>query len=471
MQLRDYCKQDAYSLAKLIREKQLSPEEALDFALMRMYQVNSQLNAIVTDCSDWARKQLKLMQGNELFYGVPVLVKDLGFTMDGVPYTAGSRFYASTISSQDSDFIKRLLALGMLPFAKTNVAELGLSYVTESVLGGPCRNPYDLARTSGGSSGGSAAAVAAGVAPIATATDGGGSIRIPAACCGLFGFKPSSGLVPTGESWSGLATAYVLTRSVRDSALLFELITARSLAEVNQSLVHLYDKYQKHKPLTIALLEGAFAPVPVAKPCREALEHVVEVLKDRGYHLIQHNLALDLASISDAVTIIIAANTCAEIENQQDLLGREVQKNELEPVTWEFMMRGKEISAAQLIRAKNRLYQLTRPVHELLTRVDVILTPALAQLPLTIGSLPTDDTFEHYLKKNTEFSPFTSLFNQAGLPAMTIPVMTYGHLPLSVQFAAAKGQDRLLFELAMFLQTQFPDFTQPVFDLGNGNFV
>jgi amidase len=469
MQLREYCKQDAYSLAKLIREKQVSPKEALDCALTRMYQVNPQLNAIVTDCSDWACKQLNLMKGNELFYGVPVLVKDfLGFALEGVPLTAGSRFYSSTISSQNSDFINRLLALGMLPFAKTNVPELGLSFVTESVLLGPCRNPYDLSRTSGGSSGGSAAAVAAGVAPVATASDGGGSIRIPAACCGLFGFKPTSGLVPTGpwiaEAWSGLATGHVLTRSVRDSVLLFELLTARTLVEVNQPLAHLLDKQQKPKSLTIALLDGAFAPVPIAKPCMQALEHAMGVLKDLGFHLIQHNLALDLQAITNSVLIIIAANTCSEIEEQQELLGREVQQHELEPVTWEFMIRGKDISASQLIRAKNRLYRLMRPIHELLTRVDFILTPALAQLPLAIGSLPTNDVFEQYLQKNTAFSPFTPLFNQAGLPAMTIPVMTYGHLPLSVQFAAAKGQDRQLFELAMYLQTQFPDFTQPVFE-------
>lgn len=469
MQLSEYCKQDAHSLAGLIKAKQLSPDDTLNFALTRMHEVNPMLNAIVTECSDWARKQLKLMSGNEPFYGVPILVKDLGFMMEGVPYTAGSRFYSSTIPPLNSDFINRLLALGFLPFATTNVPELGLSYVTESVLHGPCRNPYDLSRTPGGSSGGSAAGVATGIAPVATANDGGGSIRIPAACCGLFGFKPTSGLMPTGpwvsEAWSGLSAGHVLTRSVRDSALLFELLSARTLVEAKEHLVSFRNKQRQQQALSITLLDGAFAAVPVAKPCIDAVEQTIAVLKELGHTVIQRRLVLDINAIGEAVGTLIAANTCAEIENQQFLLGREVQKHELEPVTWEFMIRGKSVSAAKLIAAKNRMYQLLRPLHELLTEVDLILTPAMAQLPLAIGSLSTDDEFNQYLRKNIEFSPFTSLFNQAGLPAMTIPVMFNGHLPLSVQFAAAKGQDRLLLDFAMHLQPQFPDFTQPIINL------
>lgn len=464
MQFSEYYKQDAHDLAKLIKTKQISAKEALDCAITRMHEVNPVLNAIVTDCSDWAYEQLKLMRGDEPFYGVPILVKDLGFMIEGVPYTAGSRFAASFISPITSDFIKRLLALGLLPFAKTNVPELGLSYVTESVLHGPCKNPYDLKRTPGGSSGGSAAAVAAGVAPVATGNDGGGSIRIPASCCGLFGFKPTPGLIPTGplvgEDWSGLATSHVLTRSVRDSSLLFQLLTAANLKNLGQS--NLLSKRRKSPgPLTIALLDGAFAPVPVAKPCLDALEQAIRVLKSLGHRVIERKLDLNLAAIGEAVITMIAANTCAEIENGELIFKRKIKKNELEPITWEFMTQGKRISASQLIMAKNKLYQYMRPVHELLMEIDVILTPALAQLPLPIGSLATDDNFADYLQKNTEFSPFTSLFNQAGLPAMAMPVMYHEGLPLAVQFAAAKGQDKLLFDLASQLQEEFVNFTPP----------
>ncbi|KTD34069.1 amidase [Legionella nautarum] len=465
MQFSEYYKQDAHDLAKLIKTKQISAKEALDCAITRMHEVNPVLNAIVADCSDWAYEQLKSMRGDEPFYGVPILVKDLGFMIEGVPYTAGSRFCASFISPITSDFIKRILALGLLPFAKTNVPELGLSYVTESVLHGPCKNPYDLKRTPGGSSGGSAAAVAAGIAPVATGNDGGGSIRIPASCCGLFGFKPTPGLIPTGplegEAWSGLATSHVLTRSVRDSAVLFELLTAANLKNLGQSLLQLSKRRNPPGPLTIALLDGAFAPVSVDKACIEALEQAIHVLKSLGHRVVERKLDLNLAAIGESVITMIAANTCAEIESGELIIKRKVKKNELEPVTWEFMAQGKTISASQLIRAKNNVYQCMRPVHELLMEIDVILTPALAQLPLPIGSLATDDNFADYLQKNTEFSPFTSLFNQAGLPAMVMPVRYYEGLPLAVQFAAAKGQDKLLFDLASQLQKEFVNFTPP----------
>ncbi|WP_412754218.1 amidase [Legionella donaldsonii] len=470
MQLAEYCKEDVRGLAKLIKEREVSPEEVLACALQRMYEVNPQLNAIITDCSDWARQQLKKMRGDEPFYGVPVLVKDLGFSMQGVRYTAGSTFLTTSVSASNSDFIDRLLALGMLPFAKTNVPEFGLSYVTESILLGPCRNPYDLSRTSGGSSGGSAAAVAAGVAPVATASDGGGSIRIPAACCGLFGFKPTPGLMPVGpwvgEAWSGLSTNFVLTRSVDDSALLFELLATNVLPEPKTNVVHPQHDEQRFQPLKIACLEGAFAVVPIDKPCLDAFEQAITILTRTGHQVSSYKLSLDLEGIAASALCLIAANTCAEIENQQQLLGRKVQKKELEPFTWELMGQGKKLSASQLITAKNKLYQLLRPLHALFNQVDFVLTPALAQWPLPIGSLPTNDDFSHYLQKNLAFTPFTALFNQAGLPAMTIPVMRHNHFPLSVQFAAAKGRDRFLLHFAQQLKTLLPDFTSPVMTLG-----
>ncbi|MBA2710702.1 MAG: amidase [Tatlockia sp.] len=466
MQLKDYCRLDAHELATQIKKKQLSPEEALDCALKRGEEVNPLLNALTHICKDWALAKLKLMTGKEPFYGVPILVKDLGFTLEGIPYTAGSHFFAGTVPSLTSELINRLVALGMLPFAQTNVPELGLSFVTESRLHGPCRNPYDLSRTAGGSSGGSAAAVAAGIAPLSTASDGGGSIRIPAACCGLFGFKPTTGLVSSGpwvaESWSGLASSYVLSRSVRDSAFLFDRLTAPSLNSVSEF------KFSKtKKALTFALLDGAFPVVPIAKPCLEALDKTLERLENLGHRIVQIKLALDLEAIGEATMVIIAANTHAEIESHQRMLGRRVQKAELEPITWDIMRLGKSISAAQLIIARNTLYYLLRPLHELFSKADMVVTPALAQLPLAIGSLPTDLGLEIYQQKNIEFSPFTSLFNQAGLPAMTMPVMRHEHLPVSVQFAAGKNQDKALLGLALQLQNEFEDFSQPIMNLMN----
>ncbi|KTC79609.1 amidase [Legionella cherrii] len=454
MLLDEYLCCDVTELAKRIKTHEVSPLEVLNCALSRINEVNTTLNAVVTDCSDFAKKCLTSLHGDEPYYGVPLLIKDLGQPIAGIRGTEGSRFFAKNIPQITSDLVSKMISLGFIPFAKTNTPELGLSYVTESALLGPCHNPYDLNRTTGGSSGGSAAAIAAGIAPIATASDGGGSIRIPAACCGLFGFKPTRGLTPTGpltdELWSGLAVNFVLTRSLRDSEALFKQLA-------DQSRVHPLIPDRK---LNIIYLDGVFAPVPVAKPCLEAVRIVEELLKSLGHTIQRKSLALDLQTIGDCVISLIAANTYTVIKIQEIQLKKKATRDELEPVTWEFYQRGKKLSAGEYLIAKSRLYQLIQPLHQLLNQNDLVLTPALAQLPLRIGELSTHDDFEHYLQKNVEFSPFTSLFNQAGLPAMTLPVMFHDQLPISVQMGATQGNDLLLYSVAKKIQSMLPDMSQ-----------
>lgn len=453
MLVREYMQYDAYDLAALIKSRQISAQEALSCAFARIDEVNPALNAVITNCSEFAESCLSEMKGNEPFYGVPLLVKDLGHALQGIRSTEGSRFFAGNLAKKNSDLVSKLITLGFIPVAKTNTPELGLSFVTESTLFGPCRNPFDLSRTSGGSSGGSAAAVASGVAPVATASDGGGSIRIPAACCGLFGFKPTTGLTPTGpwvgELWSGMATNFVLTRSVRDATQVFNHLTKQNSD---------YPLTREKKSLNIALLVGAFAPVPVANACLDAVKSMEDILKNAGHHVVKKHLSLDLNLIGASALLLIAANTCAVIKAQEQELGHSVQADELEPITWEFYQRGLTIPAYELIKAKNQLYQELNPLHEFLDQHDMVLTPALAQLPLLIGELRTDDQFDSYLQKNANFSPFTSLFNQAGLPAMTVPVMWHENLPVSVQMGAAKGKDLLLLSLAQELESVRPQF-------------
>ncbi|CEG58912.1 amidase [Legionella fallonii] len=454
MQVNEYVSLDVHELASLIRNRQVSAKEVLNCAFGRIDEVNPAINAVVTDCSAFAEHCLSEMRGDEPYYGVPLLVKDLGHALKGIRSTEGSRFFSSNQAPQTSDLLKKLIALGFVPFAKTNTPELGLSYVTEPVLFGACRNPYELSRTPGGSSGGSAAAISSGIAPVATASDGGGSIRIPAACCGLFGFKPTTGLTPTGpwvgELWSGMATNFVLARSVRDTVALFG-----KLANLNQ----VHPLSEQRRPLTITYLEGVFAPVPVASPYHAAVKKVQMLLEDAGHHVDKKHLELNLDAIGECALILIAANTCAAINLQQRILGRNAERHELEPITWEFYQRGKAIHAHELINAKNNLYQLLNPLHEFLRHTDVVLTPALAQLPLEIGQLRMDDEFFSYLQKNTEFSPFTSIFNQAGLPAMTLPVSFHEQLPISIQMGAAQGNDLLLLSLATELQSMLSDLT------------
>lgn len=451
MLIDEYIRYDAHDLAKLIKNRIVSPEEVLDCARERLMQVNSLLNAVVLDCSDFAYESLRQLKGNESYYGVPLLVKDLGHSLKGLRTSAGSHFFSDYLAKQNSDLIVHLMRLGFIPFAKTNTPELGLSYVTKPALFGPCRNPYDTNRSAGGSSGGAAASVAAGIAPIATASDGGGSIRIPAACCGLFGFKPTTGIIPSGplvdELWSGLATNFLLARSLRDS---FELF--KKIAKPIQNQQSTRTKY------TITEVEGVFAEVPVASEYQEAVGLMKELLKAKGHKIIKRQLNLDLKTIGQSALTLIAANTYTVVKAHELDIGRTPDMAELEPVTWEFYHRGKVISAYDLIMAKNQMYQALRPLHQLLEQIDLILTPALAKKPLLIGGLKTDMDFEQYLQQNVEFSPFTSIFNQAGLPAMSIPVFMHENIPVSVQFGSGKGCDMLLFGLANQLEKNLPDF-------------
>lgn len=458
MLIEEYIQYDAKGLAALIKNGQISAQEALDCAIKRIESVNPMLNAVIADCDSFAKKCLKSMKGNEPFYGVPLLVKDLGFELQNAQETCGSQFFSKNIGTLNSDFMSHLLKLGFIPFAKTNTPELGLSSVTEPKLFGPCHNPYDLSKTSGGSSGGSAAAVASGIAPIATASDGGGSIRIPASCCGLLGVKPSQGVIPTGprtqRPWSGMATNFVLTRSFRDAELIFKsFLPFASWSLLDKSL---------GKNLTFLRLKGAFADVPIATPCLDAVNLVEKWLVKQGHTVKTRCIDLDVSQIGQAVLAIISANIFTKIREQENEMERAAQTNELEPATWEFYQRGKEMSAADLIRAESSLFQKLEPLRKVLNEVDFILTPALAQLPLPIGTLSTELPIEDYLQKNAAFSPFTGLFNQAGAPAITLPVMTYNKMPISVQFAAARGEDIRLFALGKLLKSHFIDFEHAI---------
>lgn len=447
MLVSDYVCYDANQLALLIKNKQVTPEEVLECAWQRMQDVNPRINAVVAECFELAYQHLAKMQGTEPYYGVPLLIKDLGFDLQGVKSTEGSRFFANNTPVVTSDFVLRLIELGFVPIGKTATPELGLSYVTEPKIFGPCRNPLDESCTPGGSSGGSAAAVAAGIAPVATASDGGGSIRIPAACCGLFGFKPTPGLTPVGpwvnEVWSGMASKHVLTRSVRDSAdLLLKLVQpGRTLMPVAK------------KTLSITCLEGCFEDVPMASPCLDAVEYAKVLLRIAGHEVNTKKLVLDFEKIGACALTVVTANTCAIIKRQQMQCQRAPEFWELEPVTWALYRLGEQVSGYELIQAKNTLYQLVRPLHLLLQQTDVILTPALAQLPLRIGAFNTEDELDTYLKKHTQFTPFMSLFNQAGLPAMTIPVSVYQQMPVSIQLGAAWGHDLTLLSLALQIKS------------------
>ena len=460
----EYAKHTAGSLAKLIKEGDVTPFEVLDAAHERVRAFNPSVNAIVTTCFDVAEKHIKHLKGDEPFYGVPLVVKDLSFAIKGVRQTEGSRLFKDNIANINSDFVERAMSLGFVPFAKSNAPELGLSYVTEPELFGACKNPYDLKRTPGGSSGGSAVAVATGMAPVATASDGGGSIRIPAACCGLIGLKPTNGSMPSGpyggEIWSGMGENFILAKSIEDTISIYPQLTDRPYEQV--------EKMSHSRPLKFLTINGIFADVEVDVPNQNAFQDTTKLLNQLGHEVHEKTLNLDLDKIGECTLSLIAANTFYYVSHQEQSLGRQASSDDVEPVTRYFYDIGKSLSASELIHAKNVMYYELRALHQMIQQVDFLITPALAKLPIEIGSLNMDEGFEKYVENNMAFSPFTSLFNQAGMPAMTIPVSQEPPFPLSVQFVAGKGQDLKLLQLAALLKPHLPDITitEPQTDKG-----
>ena len=450
MDTKDYLQMDACALALEIKSGHCDPEDILSLAIERCELVNPSLNAVTHRFEKKSRHFLEKMNGNEPFYGVPLLVKELGFSMQGEPSRYGSSILKDHIAPYTDDLMRLYLKLGFVPFAFTNTPEFGLAYVTEPALFGPCKNPYDLRKTPGGSSGGSAAAVASGIAPIATASDGGGSIRIPAACCGLVGFKPSSHLLPTGpgsiESWSGMAVAFAIGRTLKDISRLFLECTAQIPGPA-------LPKFPKCKP-KILWCPGAFPAAEVSARWQDAATSFMAQLSERGYQVEESSLQLDHEAIANCSLTLIKANVASDIQGVERLIQRKAQALDVEPITWRFYQDGVAISAAQYLHAKNQLFTLLQPLHTLLQTGNVILSPALAKDPVALGDIVMSDDYDHYLAQNASFSPFTAIANQAGIPAISLPVKSNTAMPLAVQLLMGKWKDAPLLELCADLKEQ-----------------
>ncbi|MDF1761317.1 MAG: amidase [Coxiellaceae bacterium] len=456
MKVTEYIAYDALGLATLIKNKEIKASEPLECAIKLTDTYNPQLNAIVATYYDKAYKQLKQQNPQSPLYGVPSLVKDLYFAIKGTRETNGSQFFSNNTSHHSCEYVLRMMASGTLIFGKTNTAELGLSFSCEPKLFGACHNPWNLSLTSGGSSGGSASAVAARIVPFAAGNDSGGSLRTPAACCGLFGLKPTRGSTPhnpnQAEMWSGLLTNHVITRSVRDSAAVLDLMQNpyHSLQQRNRNPYTQTSVNKDQRHLKIALLTGVFPQVDIAEPCQRAVDSAAVLADQLGHHIEPIRLSIDIEKIDQAVFTIIAANTLQLLKQQTMRCGRQHNDKDIEPITNYFAEHGHSISAHDILNAKHIIHTHVNPIYQLLERYDVLLTPALAQPPLTIGSLSHTDELHQFMKKCMQFSPFTSLFNQTGQPAMTLPVLfdQKNQPPVSVQFAARHLDEPTLFKLA-----------------------
>lgn len=463
----EYRSHDALGLAQLVRNKDVSPMELLELAIARSETVNPGINFLVEELYDFARKAVRAGLPPGPFAGVPFLLKDLGMALKGTVTTNGSRFYRDARSEYTSTVVTRYQQAGLAIFGKTASPEFGGTGTTESILFGDTRNPWDLTRSAGGSSGGSAAAVAAGVLPLANGTDGGGSIRIPASCCGLFGMKPSRGRVPSGpkELSSVMSVIHGLSRSVRDSAALLD---ASRGPEPGQTTIaprpernYLEAVSIAPKALRVGLITTPITHSPVDPECSRAAADAAKVCEDLGHHVQEIALPIDPREFFASTRIIMGAGTVMRVVNREQQLGRKATENDLEPIIWQRYRDSLAYTAEQLSEAERGVEKAARQIALLQRDFDVLLSPTLAAPPVKLGKLSLNQDNAVYEKEAINISAFTILYNATGQPAMSVPLhWTPEGLPVGVMFAGRYGEEGLLFQLAGQLEQASPWFNR-----------
>ncbi|MBI3524829.1 MAG: amidase [Betaproteobacteria bacterium] len=463
----DYEYYDATGLADLVRQRLITPLELLEAAIERVEARNPVVNAVTMPLYDYGRRAIAEGLPDGPFRGVPFLVKDLGAVIAGVPMTSGSRFFADTPPAvADSEHVKRLKRAGLVIFGRTNTCELGLSLTCEPQLHGPTKNPWDQTRISGGSSGGAAAAVGVRMLPMAHASDGFGSIRAPAACCGLVGLKPTRGratMAPyLGESLGGLVIGHAVTLTVRDCARLLDATSGPGPGDpyTAPAPIRPFADEVGADPGALRIAWTAQTPngTPIDAECRRALGDVVRICAGLGHRVDEADPAIEREAVAPAFLTLAAANTVVNLAGHPGR--RTPNPDEIERVTWGMWKRGQGVSGADYVRATQTAHRLGRQMAAFHADWDVLLTPGLATLPPSLGYIDMMlDDLDEYWRRVFCMSPFTVWFNLTGQPAMMLPLgRSASGLPLAVQLVARWGDEATLFRLAAQLEAMRPWF-------------
>lgn len=468
--MEDYSSYDATGLAELVARKDVSPDELLDAALVRMEAVNPKLNAVVHLQEGIARKMIADGLPDGPFTGVPFLMKDLGAEATDFPTSNGSRLFDGMRWSYDSEIYLRMRATGVVPFARTTSPEAGIGPVTEAaVYGGPTRNPWNTDHTSGGSSGGSGAAVAAQIVPMAHGSDGGGSVRIPASSCGLFGMKPTRARFPdgpgSGEGWAGMATDGFLTRSVRDNAAMMDACAGPDLGApyVAPSMASTFVEAISTPPkrLRVGLCDTTFTGTALHPECRTAVEKAGKLLESLGHSVFPMVPRADHSGMMHAWTKIVACGTALTIRSALKAKGRDLQDGDVQGVARGAIAYAETISGADYLEAVNSIHDYGREMANALDGVDVLVSATLAEPPAIVGRFHHErEDFVTYRTGPGEvfdYSPFCAAFNASGQPAVSIPLhWSEGGLPVGVHIAAPFGADAELMSLCAELEAAAP---------------
>ncbi|WP_028605684.1 amidase [Ottowia thiooxydans] len=458
---------DALGLAEAIRSGELHQNEVLEAALERLHTVNPRINA-VTYLDEAAVADARKAPATGPLGGVPYFIKDLHAPVKGMPLAHGSRLFADHRLDFDSETVVRLRRAGLRILGRTASSEFGMSPSTETALAGPTRNPWSLSRIAGGSSGGAAAAVAAGILPASHATDSGGSIRIPAACNGLVGLKPTRGLLPTGphrgDATHGLSHEHAVTRSIRDCAALLDATAGPDVgapyytprpAEPFLKLIA-----QPPRKLRIAFTTRTFRNASVHPECEAAVLGTAKHLEDMGHEVEPGMPDFDPGALSAATGILLLTGLAAQLQAREAVLGRPAREDELERVTWEAIRLSQNISGVDYASQFPRINQEVRKIAHFFESVDVLLTPTLGSPPVELGTLSTQTlSLTEFQKAASEFIPFTGAFNATGQPAISLPLhWTSDGLPLGVQLVGRFGEDATLLQLSAEIERAWPWF-------------
>lgn len=457
---------DGVAQAELVRRGKLSARELVDAAIARIDRANPHVNAVILPMYERARAEAALPRGDGPFAGVPFLLKDFLAEYAGVRFTEGSAYLRDFVSDHDTELVARYRRAGLIVVGKTNTPELAVGPTTEPRLFGPTRNPWDATRTAGGSSGGAAAAVATRMVPMAHGNDAGGSIRVPAACCGVFGMKPTRARNPLGPRYgdliSGLVAEHALTLSVRDSAALLDATAGPDVG----------DPYWAPPPARPFLAEVGAAPGrlrialstrplmggEVHADCAAAARDAAALCASLGHEVVEAAPAIDGERLFRSFTGVLAAGFSWGIDDWHRRTGRAPGPDLFEPFVWAFTGRGREVSAPEYLAMVQDLQLISRDIGRFFTSHDVWLTPTLGEPPVPLGTFRYEggDPFA-VRRRMAAFTPFTYVANVTGQPAMSVPLgETAAGLPLGTHWVGRFGDEATLFRLAAQLEAARP---------------
>ncbi len=467
MKLDEYYQFDATGLAQLVRNREVSPLELGQCAIAAIESSNPGLNAVI-EVYDQPKSIVQAAIPDGPFYGVPFLIKDLVLHEEGRACEMGSRLCQGMIAPSDTDLMRRFRQAGLMTLGRTTTPELGFNVSAETLLQGNTGNPWQPDLMAGGSSGGSAAAVASGMVPFAHANDGGGSIRVPASCCGLLGLKPSRGRIPIGpeaaEGLNGLGCEFALTRSVRDAAALMDAVQGPGIGDpyqIPQPPIP-YTQVLEGRPgnLKIAWTEQPWSGVPVDSEVTQGLARTVQLCEELGHQMEAVRPEIDCPAFIQANTVVWSANLAHWVDMVCAMTGRRACEDTLEATTLAIYDYGRQLTANELLGALDQFNRVNRTVGAFFEEYDILLTPTNAKLPQPHGIYAAyRDVFDAqgWAEHIFGFAPFTAIFNVTGQPAVSVPLQrTESRVPIGMQFAAGFGREDLLFSLAVQLEQAAP---------------